>query len=126
SAFYDRGARLSYYSGCSTGGRQGLMEAQRYPDDFDSVIAGAPVYTQIHLNESQVALQVDLLKDASRVVPPAKVALFADAVIRASDALDGVKDHIVNDPAKCAFDPATLSCKGGGDGPDCLTAAQVA
>jgi feruloyl esterase len=125
SAFYDRGPRLSYYNGCSTGGRQGMMEAQRYPDDFDGIIAGAPVYNQIHLNESQVSLQVDLLREVSRVVPPNKVALFANAVIGACDALDGVKDGIVNDPARCTFDPATLLCKAG-DAGDCLTAAQVA
>jgi feruloyl esterase len=124
SAFYDRGPRLSYYDGCSTGGRQGMMEAQRYPDDFDGIIAGAPVYNQIHLNESQVSLQVGLLREVSRVVPPNKVALFARAVTNACDALDGVKDGIVNDPSMCTFDPATLLCKGG-DAADCLTSAQV-
>jgi feruloyl esterase len=125
AAFYDRGPRLSYYEGCSTGGRQGMMEAQRYPDDFDGIIAGAPVYNQVHLNESQVSLQVDLLREVSRVVPPNKVAVFAKAVIGACDVLDGVKDGIVNDPSMCRFDPATLLCKAG-DAADCLTAAQVA
>ena len=88
AAFYDRAPRLSYYNGCSTGGRQGLMEAQRYPEDFDAIVAGAPVYNQIHLNESQVALQVDLLRDPSRIIPPQKLALFADAVVRACDGLE--------------------------------------
>jgi feruloyl esterase len=125
SAYYDRGPRLSYYNGCSTGGRQGMMEAQRYPDDFDGIIAGAPVYNQVHLNESQVSLQVDLLREVSRVVPQNKVAVFARAVIGACDMLDGVKDGIVNDPSMCTFDPATLLCRAG-DAADCLTAAQVA
>ena len=65
--FYRRGPQLSYYQGCSTGGRQGLMEAQRYPEDFDAIIAGAPVNNMVHLNVSQVALQVDMLRNASRV-----------------------------------------------------------
>src|SRR6185369_16937842 len=115
-AYYKRAPQLSYYQGCSTGGRQGLMEAQRYPEDFDAIIAGAPVYNQVHLNESQVSLQVDMLKDPSRLVPPAKVSLFANAVLAACDEKDGVKDGIVSDPQMCKFDPATLLCKGG-DGP---------
>ena len=123
-AFYKRGPQLSYYQGCSTGGRQGMMEAQRYPDDFDAIIAGAPVYNQIHLNESQVALQVEMLKDPSRIVPPAKVTLFANAVLNACDEKDGVKDSIVSNPQMCKFDPSTLMCEGG-DSADCLTAAQV-
>src|SRR5215510_7272437 len=71
--FYSRGHRLSYYEGCSTGGRQGMMEAQRYPEDFDAIIAGAPVYNQVHLNESQVSLQVAMLKEPTKIVPQAKV-----------------------------------------------------
>jgi Tannase and feruloyl esterase len=123
-AFYKRSPQLSYYQGCSTGGRQGMMEAQRYPTDFDAIIAGAPVYNQIHLNESQVALQVEMLRDTSRLVPPAKVTLFANAVLGACDEQDRVKDGIVSEPQKCKFDPSTLACKGG-DSADCLTAAQV-
>src|SRR5262245_15609190 len=94
--FYQRPARLSYYNGCSTGGRQGMMEAQRYPDDFDAIVAGAPVYNQIHLNESQVSLQVEMLRDTSRIVPQNKVTLFANAVVAACDEKDGVKDNILN------------------------------
>src|SRR6185436_15725265 len=62
-AFYKRGPQLSYYQGCSTGGRQGMMEAQKYPEDFDAIIAGAPVYNVVHLNISQVSLQVGMLRD---------------------------------------------------------------
>jgi feruloyl esterase len=124
AAFYGQAPRLSYYSGCSTGGRQGLMEAQRYPDDFDAIVAGAPVNNMIHLNESQVALHAEMLKDPARIVPPEKVALFARAVLAACDAKDGVRDGIVSDPNRCTFDPATLACKGA-DAPNCLTAPQV-
>jgi feruloyl esterase len=124
-AFYNRAPQLSYYQGCSTGGRQGLMEAQRYPDDFDAIIAGAPVNNQIRLNVSQTALQVEMLKDPSRIVPPNKVTLFANAVMAACDANDGVRDNIISDPQACKFDPGTLLCKAG-DAADCLTAPQVA
>ena len=128
--FYQRPARLSYYNGCSTGGRQGMMEAQRYPDDFDAIVAGAPVYNQIHLNTSQVSLQIDMLRDQSLILPQSKVDLVAKAVLNACDAQDGVKDGIVSNPEACKFDPAALMCKGSKDdvgvvGSDCLTAKQV-
>jgi feruloyl esterase len=123
-AFYKRGPELSYYQGCSTGGRQGMMEAQRYPEDFDAIVAGAPVYNQIRLNTSQVSLQVEMLRNPASIVPAAKVTLFANAVMTACDALDGVKDGIINNPQMCKFDPAALLCKSG-DAADCLTAAQV-
>ena len=124
-AFYSRPPRLSYYQGCSTGGRQGMMEAQRYPDDFDAIIAGAPVYNMVHLNVSQTALQVHMLKNPERIVPQSKVTLVANAAVAACDAGDGVKDNIINDPRACKFDPGTLACKAG-DAADCLTAGEVA
>ena len=130
-AFYGRTPQLSYYQGCSTGGRQGMMEAQRYPEDFDAIIAGAPVYNMVHLNVSQVGLQIEMLKNPDRLVPEAKKAMFANAVIAACDEKDGVKDGIVSDPRSCKFDPGVLACKAGsstslgaGDA-DCLTAAQI-
>jgi feruloyl esterase len=123
-SFYNRAPRLSYYQGCSTGGRQGMMEAQRYPEDFDAIIAGAPVYNQVHLNVSQVSIQVDMLKNPARLVPQAKVRLFADAVVAACDEKDGVKDGIVSEPRTCNFNPTVLLCKEG-DGADCLTRDQV-
>jgi Tannase and feruloyl esterase len=123
-AFYSQPPRLSYYQGCSTGGRQGMMEAQRYPEDFDAIIAGAPVYNMVHLNVSQTALQVHMLKNPERIVPQEKVTLFAKAAVAACDGNDGVKDNIINDPRACRFDPGTLVCKAG-DAADCLTPAQV-
>jgi feruloyl esterase len=123
-AFYRRGPQLSYYQGCSTGGRQGLMEAQRYPEDFDAIIAGAPVYNVVHLNVSQVALQVGMLKNPSRLVSSEKRTLLANAVVAACDARDGVKDGIISEPRACKFDPAVLACKGA-DAAHCLTPAQV-
>ena len=98
AAFYERPARLSYFNGCSTGGRQGMMEAQRFPDDYDGIVAGAPVYNQIHLSASQLARQVDALKDRASMLPPAKVTLLANAVVAACDASDGVKDGLVSNP----------------------------
>jgi feruloyl esterase len=130
-AFYRRGPQLSYYQGCSTGGRQGMMAAQRFPEDFDAIIAGAPVYNVVHLNVSQVELQVGMLKDPSRLVASEKRTLLANAVVAACDERDGVKDGIISEPRACKFDPAVLSCKGGrstslgAGGADCLTASQV-
>src|SRR5215472_9700136 len=97
-AFYNREPQLSYYQGCSTGGRQGLMEAQRYPADFDAIIAGAPVNNVVHLNIQSVARQVELLKEPPRILPSNKVALLANAAVMACDANDGVKDGIISDP----------------------------
>jgi len=101
-----------------------MMEAQRYPDDFDAIVAGAPVYNMVHLNVSQTALQVQMLKNPERIVPPNKVTLVANAATAACDANDGIKDNIINDPRACKFDPGTLACKAG-DGADCLTTGEV-
>jgi feruloyl esterase len=124
AAFYGRAPQLSYYLGCSTGGRQGLMAAQRYPDDFDGIIAGAPVYNMIHLNAAVLTHQVGVLKDDRRTTPAPKLALVADAVLKACDANDGVRDGLVSDPERCVFDPSTLLCSGT-DSASCLTQPQV-
>jgi feruloyl esterase len=124
AAYYEQPARLSYFVGCSTGGRQGMMEAQRFPDDYDGIVAGAPVYNMIHLTASQVARQVETIGAPARKLSPEKIALLADAVVAACDADDGVRDGLVSEPNRCAFDPATLACTAG-DGPSCLTAPQI-
>jgi feruloyl esterase len=123
--YYRRAPALSYYQGCSTGGRQGLMAAQRFPEDFDAIVAGAPVYNMVHLNVSQVAVQVGMLRNASSLVSPEQRTLVANAVIAACDQRDGVKDGIIGEPRACTFDPVVLACKAGASSTDCLTAAQV-
>ncbi|HLH32948.1 MAG TPA: tannase/feruloyl esterase family alpha/beta hydrolase, partial [Terriglobia bacterium] len=122
--FYDRAPKYSYWNGCSTGGRQGLMEAQRYPDDFDAIVAGAPANYQTHLHTWDLSVSVPVLKDPAAVVSPAKAAMLNKAVLNACDAKDGVKDGLLNDPRSCKFDPATLLCKAG-DSDSCLTAPQL-
>ena len=123
-AFYGAAPTHSYFNGCSFGGKQALTEAQRYPKDFDGIIAGDPAnnftrhYIGGHLFDA-------LAMDGDGYIPAAKVPLIGNAVNAACDALDGVKDGVLNDPRRCHFDPATLQCKNG-DAADCLTGAQVA
>jgi len=124
AAFYDRGPRLSYWNGCSTGGRQGLMEAQRYPADFDGIVAGAPANYQTHLHAWDLGVSVHALKDQARFVSPAKAAALNKAVLDACDAHDGVKDGLLNDPRTCHVDLSALVCRGA-DADNCLTAPQL-
>lgn len=124
AAFYGREPRLSYWTGCSSGGRQGLMEAQRYPEDFDGIIAGAPANDQTDLSAWRIAVESKVLQNPASVVPPAKLAIVNRAVLAACDAMDGVKDGLLTNPRQCQFDPATLLCQGR-DGDDCLTAQQI-
>jgi feruloyl esterase len=124
TTFYDRPIKYSYWNGCSTGGRQGLMEAQRYPDDFDAIVAGAPANFQTHLHTWDLSVAVPVLKDPAAVVPAAKASMLNKAVLAACDAKDGVKDGLLNDPRTCKFDPSTLLCKAG-ESENCLTAPQL-
>ena len=124
AAFYSMTPKYSYWNGCSTGGRQALVEAQRYPSDYDGIIAGAPANYVTHLQGMQVwAAQQAHLSNAS-LIPPPKLAALHRAALAACDAHDGVADGVIEDPRECHFDPRTLSCKGA-DGPDCLTPAQL-
>jgi len=124
-AFYDQQPRISYYNGCSTGGMQGLSEAQRYPADFNAIIAGAPVYNQTHLHASQVNKLIEIVKDESRYVPPRKIELVGKTVMEQCDALDGARDGLISDPQMCRFEASTLLCKDGASGDSCLTSGQV-
>lgn len=124
AAFYGRAPRFSYFTGCSTGGRQGLMEAQRYPEDFDGIIAGAPANYQTHLSAWRIAVEAKILQSPASVVPPAKLALLNRAVLAACDAIDGVTDGLLTDPRQCHFDPRTILCSTA-ERDDCLTGRQI-
>jgi feruloyl esterase len=124
SAFYANGPKFSYYNGCSTGGRQGLVEATRYPDDFDGIVAGAPANPHLYLHASGIELNMELRKFPDLPLSQGKVATLQKAILDACDKMDGVKDGILSDPEKCHYDPAALLCKGA-DSDSCLTSTQV-
>ena len=123
-AFYGKVPARSYFVGCSDGGREALMEAQRYADDFDGIVAGAPANDWSHHFTGFVWNEQALLKEAGSSIPVAKLPVLQAAVLAACDALDGLKDGLIEDPRACKFNPGVLTCKDG-DGPGCLTAAQV-
>jgi feruloyl esterase len=122
--YYGRVQSKTYYQGCSTGGRQGLMEVQRFPGDYDAVIAGAPVYT-LQVQTSAV------LRDLTLGAPSAgftaeQMQLVNKAVLAACDAKDGLADGIITDPRACKWDPGALLCKAGQSaGASCLSAGEV-
>ncbi|WP_296555880.1 tannase/feruloyl esterase family alpha/beta hydrolase [Pigmentiphaga sp.] len=124
-------ASRAYYLGCSTGGHQGFAEAQRYPEDFDGIIAGAP-------GNNRTALNIEFMwrfrsnrpanDNLTQFLTPAKLRLITDSAVAACDALDGVTDGVIDDPRACSadkFDVATLLCTAG-DAADCLTSSQLA
>ena len=122
--YYGRAPQRSYWNGCSTGGRQGLAEAQRYPDDYDGIIAGASANPRTYLNAWQLSIAQAMLKDPAGFIPPAKYPMIHQAVLAACDGLDGVKDGLIADPTRCRFDPKSIECRGDESG-SCLTSAQV-
>jgi hypothetical protein len=124
-AFYGEGPRRSYFSSCSNGGRQALMEAQRFPEDYDGIISGAPANYWTHLLATAVAnMQATLAKPGS-YIPAAKLPAIQAAALAACDALDGVQDGVLENPTQCHFDPAGLLCKGP-ESDACLTEPQIA
>src|SRR5499427_6600163 len=124
TAHYDTLPTRAYFNSCSTGGRQALIEAQRYPDDFDGIVAGDPSWDQMRLYAARVWLNTYVNRSPAAVIPPSKYPMIHEAVLEACDALDGVKDGVLEDPSRCAFDYAKLTCAGD-DRPDCLTRDQV-
>ncbi len=124
AAFYGNQPAKSYWNGCSTGGRQGLMSAQRYPADFDGIIAGAPANYMSHLQPWSLWVPMAVHQSEASYIPPAKYPIIHKAVLEACDALDGVRDGVLEDPTRCHFDPKTIECKGA-DITSCLTPPQV-
>jgi feruloyl esterase len=124
NAYYGSTPRLSYWNGCSTGGRQGLKEAQRYPADYDGIIAGASATFWTHLMTQSLWVAHATLKDSASYIPREKYAVLHKAVLDTCDGLDGVKDGVIGDPLRCYFDPKVLQCTDD-DRPTCLTAPQV-
>jgi feruloyl esterase len=124
-AYYDAPARKSYFVGCSTGGRQGLVSAQRFPDDFDGIVVGAPALdftgTMVHYAVMHRAL-------AASPIAAAHVRVVANKVYEKCDAVDGLADGLIDDPRRCSFDPGTdvPRCASSAEATACLTEAQAA
>jgi feruloyl esterase len=122
--FYGEPPRYSYWAGCSTGGRQGLIEAQRFPEDFDGYVVGAPVLdfgtTWRHVWNARA-------QTGPGTIAVQKLPLLADAVYKKCDAIDGLEDGLIDDPRNCTFDPAAdlPRCPADTDGPSCFTSAQT-
>jgi tannase/feruloyl esterase len=126
TAFYGQRPRFAYFDGCSQGGHEGLTEAQRFPTDFDGILAGAPASITTELNTFNQPWLARVNFDAAghQILPATKLGPLHDAVLARCDGLDGLADGQLDDPRACDFDPASLACPGG-DSPTCLTPAQV-
>jgi len=124
AAYYEGALRHSYFDGCSTGGRQGLVSAQRFPDDFDGIVVGAPVLNFSATMMNYVGISRSM-KDGP--IALAKMKPLADAVYAKCDEADGLRDGVIDDPRRCAFNPATdlRKCSDDSDGPACFTTAQI-
>jgi feruloyl esterase len=124
-AFYSRAHERAYWVGCSSGGYEGLMEAQRFPADYDGIVAGAPANNWTRLMAGDLDAILAVAKDPASHLPPAALELLNRSVIAACDGIDGVKDGVLDDPRTCTFDPAALTCTPDQPPAACLTARQV-
>lgn len=127
AAYYGSPPSRSYFTGCSNGGREALLLAQRYPADFDGIIAGAPAFSIASLAgvyETWLA-RINMAPDSTPILTGEKLSPLHEAVLAACDRLDGLVDRQIADPRACRFDPAALACPDGIDRPDCLTPGQV-
>jgi feruloyl esterase len=124
TAFYGKPPAWSYYNACSGGGRHALTSAQRYPDDFQGIVAGAASWDQARLDAARIGINLTVNRTPESRIPASKYSMIHRAVLQACDAQDGVADGVLEDPRQCTFDYATLACRGP-DGPACLTASQV-
>jgi feruloyl esterase len=123
-AFYGVAPKHSYWVSCSLGGEEALIEAKRYPEDYDGVVAGSPINPVTLFNSAQLWPAWISMKYPDEVIPAAKFTMIHEAVLKACASPTGIKQGVVDDPVNCHFDPVVLQCKGA-DAPDCLTAGQV-
>jgi feruloyl esterase len=123
AAYYGRPHERAYYQGCSTGGRQGMMESQRYPDDYEGIIAGAPVYDTTVQTSGFIRGQ--LFSAPERRFSGAHAAALNTAVLAACDSLDGAEDQVITDVKACRFDPSQLLCESDAAADSCLAPPQV-
>ena len=124
-ALYGAAPRFSYFNGCSGGGRQAFMEAQRYPEDFDGIVAGAPGYNRTDAAFQTIQMIQATHKTPESFIPASKYPAIRQAALNACDAKDGLQDGLISDPPACRFDPGVLACTGA-DHPNCLTQPQIA
>jgi hypothetical protein len=124
AAFYGEKPKISLWNSCSTGGRQGLMEAYRYPADYDAISAMAPANPMTTLMSQTLWTGFQAVRTPGAGLSVAKLLLLHKAYVAQCDGVDGLKDGLVSQPDKCRFDPVVVQCKAG-DGADCLTADQV-
>lgn len=122
--YYGQPKFSSYFTGCSTGGGQGLHEAQRYPTDYDGILVGAPANDRVATHTSLMWSGAAARTSPDVALPLQKLQILNKAVVAACDSADGVTDGLVSQPAQCKFDPQVLQCRAG-DGDDCLTAGQL-
>jgi hypothetical protein len=126
TAYYGEAPRYSYFDGCSDGGREGLQEAQRYPADFNGIVAGSPALMITEAMERFMwEARNGLDAQGNEVLPPEKLSLLHNAVISACDGRDGLVDGEIDDPRACQYDPAKLLCSGSQEQSSCLSAHQV-
>ena len=125
-AFYGKPAERAYFIGCSSGGYEGLMEAQRYPADYDGIVAGAPANNWTRLMAGDFDGVLAVLRNPENNLSPAALGLLHRGVLAACDGADGLADGVLEDPRKCTFDPGTLACPANQSAATCLTAGQIA
>jgi len=125
-AFYEESAKKSYWLGCSQGGGKGMMQSQRYPDNFDGIVAGSPVFDWVGSQFAASWVAVKGMRDPAAFVPKAKLPVVRKAAMAACDGKDGLADGVIQRPERCEFNPAVLACAPGTDSNACLTPGQVA
>jgi feruloyl esterase len=123
ASYYGHAVTRSFYQGCSTGGRMGMVESQRYPDDYDGIIAGAPVFSL--MVQSSSVWRDQIFKAPGAAISSDQLKLVHESILAACDAADGLKDGVITDPRRCTWDPKILQCGAGSASDNCLSPSQV-